>query len=268
MNSTPLRASEAHVIVIGAGRLGTVLTRALRTAGVRVDGPFGRDDADEAPVADVAILCVPDAQIPAAARAVRERVRLIGHVSGATTLGDADFGIHPLQTFTGAEPPEVFHGIGCAVAGRTPQALGLAEGLARLLGARPFRIDDAHRAAYHAAASLASNFTLTVLDAAERLAGAAGIPAAEARTLLTPLASRTLDNWTAQGAAAALTGPIARGDEQTVRRQRDAVAASMPALLPLFDELCDRTRTIAAAGASAASVPPREPVPPREGVPA
>ncbi len=70
----------------------------------------------------------------------------------------------------------MFHGIGAAVAGRTDDARAVAEQLARALGARPFMVEDDHRASYHAAASFASNFVLTVLDAAEQLAAAAGHP--------------------------------------------------------------------------------------------
>jgi predicted short-subunit dehydrogenase-like oxidoreductase (DUF2520 family) len=115
--------------------------------------------------------------------------------------------------------------------------------VARALGARPFVVEDVNRAGYHAAASLASNLVLAVLDAAEQVALAAGIR--DPRDLLAPLVARTVHNWAASGAAAALTGPIARGDEETVRRQRAAVATGTPDLLPLFDQLCDSARALA-----------------------
>lgn len=240
MNPASLLAPDATISVIGAGRLGAVLVRALGAAEFGVRGPFGR--GDEVPESDIALLCVPDASIPSAAAGVRRHARLIGHVSGATGLDDVDFSIHPLQTFTGAESPVVFHGIGAAIAGRTLAVRDTARDLARTLGAYPFEVDDAHRAVYHAAASFASNFVLTVLDGAERLALAAGISSAEARVLLAPLARQTVDNWTATGAAEALTGPIVRGDEVTVARQRDA--ASDLDLHDLFDALAAGTRSI------------------------
>lgn len=241
---TPSSAAphETTIAVIGAGRLGTALARALRAVDYDVHGPLGRTQHPQA--VDIALLCVPDAAIPAAANHARTHARLVGHVSGATPLDDVDFSIHPLQTLTGAEVPDVFHGIGAAVAGRTPDALQTAEQLARALGAHPFTIDDAHRAGYHAAASFASNFVLTVLDAAEQLASSAGIPPAEARELLAPLTRQTIDNWVATGAAA-LTGPIARGDTTTVARQRTVIAEERPDLAPLFDALADRTSAIA-----------------------
>ncbi|GAA2896560.1 Rossmann-like and DUF2520 domain-containing protein [Microbacterium esteraromaticum] len=229
------------IAVIGAGRLGGVLARALIEAGFTVHGPLRRGDA--IPASDVALLAVPDAAIAAAADAARSHARLIGHLSGATGLDDVDLSVHPLQTFTGAEAPDVLHSIGAAVAGRTPEALAVAQQIAGAIGASPFEVDDAHRAGYHAAASIASNLLLAVLDAAERVATAQGIP--DPRRLLEPLVARSVQNWVEQGAAAALTGPIARGDEHTVTRQRDALAASTPELLPLFDQLCDSARDLA-----------------------
>lgn len=235
MHSIPVLAPETTIAIVGAGRLGGVLARALRAAGFVVIGPLRRED--RAADADIALLCVPDSAIPAVAFAVRPHARLVAHVSGATPLADVDFSLHPLQTFTGTETPEVFRGIGVAIDGRTPEALEAAEQLARALGASPFRVDDAHRAEYHAAASFASNFVLTMLDAAEHLAKDAGVD----RAHLAPLVRQTVDNWAAAGAASALTGPIARGDEVTVARQRAASADYRD----LFDALATATRAVA-----------------------
>jgi predicted short-subunit dehydrogenase-like oxidoreductase (DUF2520 family) len=103
-------------------------------------------------------------------------------------------------------------------------------------------IADTDRAAYHAAASIASNFLLTLEDAAEVLLGTVGAD----RNLLIPLVRATVENWVSLGVPAALTGPIVRGDEATVARQRAAVAERAPELLALFDALADRTRAIVA----------------------
>ena len=249
MTSSVTLAPETTIAIIGAGRLGGVLARALRAQGFAVHGPLGRGDG--VPDADIAILCVPDSAIPDAAASARRTATRIGHVSGATPLDDVDFSVHPLQTFTGAELPDVFHGIGAAISGRTLDDQRLAAQLARTLGAGPFEIDDAHRAGYHAAASFASNFVLTVLDAAEQLAASAGISSDEARDLFAPLLGRTVDNWQSGGAAASLTGPIARGDEVTIARQRAAVDEADPALTSLFDELAAATRAIAREKATA-----------------
>jgi predicted short-subunit dehydrogenase-like oxidoreductase (DUF2520 family) len=106
---------------------------------------------------------------------------------------------------------------------------------------RPFEVSAEDRAAYHAAASIASNFLVTLEAAAERLAATAGVP----REALAPLARAAVDNWAGLGAHDALTGPIARGDADVVARQREAVAARTPDLLGLFDALAEATRALA-----------------------
>jgi predicted short-subunit dehydrogenase-like oxidoreductase (DUF2520 family) len=240
------------VAIVGAGRLGSALARALRAAEVAVEGPLGRGGA---PSSDVVLLCVPDGEIPAAA-AHAGTARFVGHVSGATPLtalagaGGAAFGLHPLQTFAGGEGPEAFMGAGCAIAGTSPETLAIARDLAERLGMVPIEVSDAERAAYHASASIASNFLVTLQAAAEELAGGAGISPADARALLGPLVRSTVDNWIARGPEGALTGPVARGDHATVARQREAVGRHAPHLLALFDELAARTAAIAAAEVS------------------
>ncbi len=239
---------SARLAVVGRGRLGTAVSAAMRAAGLHVHGPLSRDERPER--ADAVLLCVPDSEIPAAAAAVAGLVPLAGHTSGATPLsalapaGAAAFGLHPLQTFTGGEGPERFAGAGCAVAGETPAALELALALAQDLGMRPFEIADEERPAYHAAASIASNFLVALQATAEQVAGGAGIEPAEARALLAPLVRSTVENWAVLGPERALTGPVARGDRATVARQRDAVAEVAPHSLALFDELVARTRAL------------------------
>ena len=237
------------VSVVGDGRLGGALAGALRAAGVDVPGPTGRGTRPSP--SDAVLLCVPDAEIQAAAGEVAGRAAFVGHTSGATALsalasaGDGAFGLHPLQTFAGGEAPERFHGVGCAVAGATPAALAFAERLAGILGMRPFPIADEVRAAYHAAASIASNFLVTLMSAAEQAAAGAGLEPAEARALLAPLVRSTVENWAVLGPERSLTGPVARGDEATVTAQRAALAQTAPELLRLFDELAERTRGLA-----------------------
>jgi predicted short-subunit dehydrogenase-like oxidoreductase (DUF2520 family) len=239
-------STPSRLAIVGRGRVGTALARAFAEAGIEVEGPLARG---EQPSADVVLLCVPDAEIANAAAVVE--ARFVGHVSGATPLDGlgvtdvrAAFGLHPLQTITG--PDTSFAGCGCAIAGSTPEALELARGLALAARMEPFEIDDSARAAYHAAASIASNFVVTLEWMAERVAAAAGIEAEDARRMLAPLVRQTVDNWAALGPQAALTGPVARGDEVTVARQRRAIADVAPDLLPLFDALVEQTRAVAA----------------------
>jgi len=115
------------------------------------------------------------------------------------------------------------------------------------LGLRPIEVGDADRAAYHAAASIAANFLVTLQAAAERLASTTGVD----REALAPLARAALENWAALGGERALTGPIARGDEATVERQRAAVAERCPELLAAWDALAALTRDLANRGVPA-----------------
>jgi predicted short-subunit dehydrogenase-like oxidoreductase (DUF2520 family) len=168
---------------------------------------------------------------------------MVGHCSGATGL-DAlapheAFALHPLMTVTATGAR--FEGAGAAIAGTSPPALQFARALAGMLGMRPVEIADSDRAAYHAAASIASNFLITLEAAAERLARTAGAD----RELLLPLVRATIENWAALGPAKALTGPVARRDEGTISRQRAAIAERASDLLPLFDALVDATRALA-----------------------
>jgi pantoate--beta-alanine ligase len=241
-----------RVAIVGAGRLGTALATALRVAGVETAGPLCRDDSLPERV-DAVLLCVPDGQIAAAADALpRDRPRLlVGHCSAATTLHSLArreaFSLHPLMTVTG--PSATFAGATAAIAGSTPRAAQAARVLAEALGMRPVHVDDEDRAAYHAAASIASNFLVTLEGLAERLAASAGID----REPLVALVRASVENWAATGAPAALTGPIARGDEDTVERQREAVAERLPDDLELFDALAAATRRLAAASHDAAA---------------
>ena len=219
--------------------------RRSRARGSRSTARWGA--APTARGADIVLLCVPDGQISAAADHVAAG-RLVGHTSGATGLDplaphDA-FSLHPLMTVTSAGAD--LRGIACAVAGSTPAALGTATALAERLGAVPLHVPDDRRAVYHAAASVASNFLVTLQGAAERLAAGAGVD----RVHLVPLVRAAVDNWAAHGPAHALTGPVARGDEATVARQRDAIGEHAPELLVLFDALAQATRELAAEARS------------------
>jgi predicted short-subunit dehydrogenase-like oxidoreductase (DUF2520 family) len=229
------------IAIVGTGRLGTALSAALSAAGHAVRGPLGRgaDPGD----ATVVLLCVPDGEIADAAAAI-PRGPLVGHCSGATGLGvlspHEGFSLHPLMTVAAGAPPTIFAGAGCAVDSTTPRALATAEAMAETLGMRATQVREEDRAAYHAAASIASNFLTTLEGAAERLAATAGVD----RALLAPLVRAAVENWAAEGAERALTGPITRGDDETVARQRQAVEERTPDLLPLFDALVDATRAL------------------------
>jgi len=239
-DSSPEFPACSRVAIIGGGRLGNALTGPLARAGIDVLGPLGR--GSDAAAADVVLLCVPDAEIAGAA-AVLAPGRLVGHCSGASGLDllapHEAFSLHPLMTVTA--DGAVFAGAGAAIAGSTPRALAVAAALAAALEMRAVHVPDDARTTYHAAASVASNFLITLEAAAERLAGEAGVE----RQLLVPLVRATVENWARVGAERALTGPVARGDEVTVSAQREAIRERAAELLPLFDALVDATRALA-----------------------
>ena len=248
----PFSAIE-RVAIVGPGRLGTAIAAALTRAGVTVDGPYGRRD----PIAeqlrpgtralpDAVLLCVPDAEIAAVASVIPFGAP-VGHCSGATALDvlapHERFSVHPLMTVPADAPPDVLTGAGAAVAGSTPRALALATALAQLLAMQPIEIAEADRAAYHAAACIASNFLVTLEAAAERVAATAGLSPEQ----LVPLVRATVENWASLGPQASpdRSGrPRRRGRRSSVSALRSPQRT--PELLELFDACVDATRHLAA----------------------
>jgi len=232
---------NARIGIVGRGRLGTALAESLRAAGLFIEGPLGRGAVGDG--CDVVVLCVPDAEIANAARLIHHGA-LVGHTSGATTLAPLApheaFSMHPLLSVRGAGAS--FEGAGCAIAASSDRALETARALAAVLGMRAITVRDEDRALYHAAASLASNAFVTVEGAAERLFEQCGVP----RDVAAPLVKSSFDLWAQLGARAALTGPVVRGDEETIARQRAAIAERAPDLIPLWDALTSATRALAA----------------------
>jgi predicted short-subunit dehydrogenase-like oxidoreductase (DUF2520 family) len=222
------------VCVVGAGRVGKSV--AARLADRLPTRTTGRElDVGDA---DLVLLCVPDAAIAEVAAAVPPGP-WVAHTSGATPLAALDpherrFSVHPLQTFAVDLGPEQLDGAWAAVTGENDEALAAAEELAGLLGLEPFRLDDDERPIYHAAAAFASSFLVTLHDVAAELMQAAGAPP----EALEPLMRRTMDNGFRH------TGPLVRGDWETVERHRQAIGRRRPQLLPLYQTLTDATATL------------------------
>jgi len=245
-------AQEALTIV-GPGRVGTSMARAAATAGSQTVLVGRGEIATACAEAEVVLLCVPDEAIATAceaAVAAAPGLRLIGHTSGAGTLaalaaaqdaGIARFSLHPLQTVPDADSD--LRGAPCAISGSGDEALETARDLALTLGMKPFEVSDEARAAYHAAAAIASNFLVALEESAVGLLERAGVE--DGRELLSPLVLRSAANWSERGAAA-LTGPIARGDESTIALHLEAIAEFDPGLLALYEALAERTRALVA----------------------
>lgn len=245
-SDTALRAP----VIIGRGRVGRSLAAALLAGGVHAE-LRGRDEATGGLEGRLVLLCVPDAAIAEVAGRIGasgESPALAGHVSGATGLevlaaagAEGTFSLHPLQTIPDGETD--LTGCPAAIAGDREESRATASELARRAGMEPFEVAEADRATYHAAASIASNFLVTIEQTAAELLGSIAVE--NPREVLEPLVRRSLDNWLARGDRA-LTGPIVRGDEATVEAHRRALQASDPALLGFYDALATRTREIAA----------------------
>lgn len=229
---------DGGLTIVGGGRLGAALTAALTTAGVAVVGPVRRNE----PIGgDLVLFAVPDREIAAAVTGAPAGA-IVGHTAGALTLevlgAREAFSFHPLMTALGGRAQ--FKGASAAVAGSTPRALGIARAIATRLSMEPLEIPESRRATYHAAASIAANFLVTLESMAERVGVEGGL---ERRHLL-PLARAALENWGTLGPVA-LTGPIARGDGETVARQRAAVAQAVPELLAAWDAMAAATVELA-----------------------
>jgi predicted short-subunit dehydrogenase-like oxidoreductase (DUF2520 family) len=226
------------VTLVGAGRLGTALARALREKGVVVTGPLRRGDQL---TGEIILLAVPDREIANAARSV-PATSLVGHTAGALTLevfGDREsFSLHPLMT-AGTGRAE-FEGASAAVAGTTARARRVARELAVTLGMHPIEVPDDKRISYHAAASIAANFLVTLETMASRVGERSGIE----RHHLMPLARAALENWARLGSVA-LTGPIARGDDEIVAKQRAEIVEHAPEFIEMWDALSRATKRIA-----------------------
>jgi predicted short-subunit dehydrogenase-like oxidoreductase (DUF2520 family) len=197
------------VTVNGAGRAGSAIAARLRERGIGV-----RDNGE------LQLLCVPDRAIAEVARSL-EPGPWIAHVSGGTPLAALDphvkrFSVHPLQTLTLARGPEQLDGAWGAVTAESDDAQLRALWLAETLGLHPFTLADDKRASYHAGAAIASNFLVTLYRTASQLLEDAGAPP----EALVPLMERTIEN------GFDLTGPISRGDWETVERHRSALRGS------------------------------------------
>ncbi|HEY7002666.1 MAG TPA: Rossmann-like and DUF2520 domain-containing protein [Gaiellaceae bacterium] len=213
--------------VVGAGRVGkAVAARLAERLPTRVaDRDLDCGDAE------LVVLCVPDRAIPEVAAGVPAGP-WVAHTSGAAQLEtlaphERRFSLHPLQTFTLDRGPEQLDGAWAAISGENDEALSKGRALADLLGLTAFELDDAARPLYHAAATFASPFLVTIHDVAAELMEAAGAPP----RALEPLMTRTIENGFEH------TGPLVRDDRETVERHAETIRARRPQLLPLYREL-------------------------------
>ncbi|MGH3012360.1 MAG: DUF2520 domain-containing protein [Gaiellaceae bacterium] len=223
--------------MVGAGRVGTAI--AARLSESLPTRLTGREL--ETGDADFVLLCVPDRAVPEVAAAIPVGP-WIAHTSGARTLDALDphhrrFSLHPLQTFVRHRGPEQLDGAWAAVAGENPAALDAAFRLAGLLRLRPFELDDEDRLVYHAGAVMAQSFLVALHWAASELLEEADAPP----EALLPLMLRTMEN------DFELTGPITRGDWETIERHLEVIREQRPELEPMYRALTDMMTAAVAA---------------------
>jgi predicted short-subunit dehydrogenase-like oxidoreductase (DUF2520 family) len=250
--------------IVGAGRLGSSLALALEHAGYPITSVHSADPADAdalchrlagsrvASAAEMAERCelvfmtLPDSAIATCADAFPWRAgQQVVHCSGALELSVLDAArragalrgcLHPLQSFP--EPfgdPGRWAGIVCGIEADGPLDTVL-ERYARALGADVVRLEGIDRARYHAAAVFASNYMVALHVAADEAWAAAGLPPALARRALGPLGVGTAERLARLSLEDALTGPLARGDTQTIAHHLRALAA-IPELRALYVHL-------------------------------
>jgi predicted short-subunit dehydrogenase-like oxidoreductase (DUF2520 family) len=255
--------AELAVGVVGAGRVGTALAVALGRAGHRVvavsavsaaslrrieralpDAAILRPEEVVA-CADLVLLTVPDDALAGlvaglAATGAELAGRLLVHASGrhglavlepAVRQGGIPLALHPVMTFTG-RPDDVDRLAGISFGVTAPEQLRpVAEALVLEMGGEPVFIAEENRDLYHAALAGAANHLVTQVVQACDLLSAAGV--ADPSRMLGPLLSAALDNALRLGDAA-LTGPVARGDAETVAGHLAALRAAAPDALPAY----------------------------------
>lgn len=242
--------------ILGRGRLGRALARALSAAEVPVRLLPGATPLAGLPE-PLVFLTIPDdalaARVAALANGPEAGASTVFHTGGLrgaealhglASLGHHVGAFHPLQSFPkGDEPPETFRGISIALDGDV-EALAAGRGLALLLGAVPIEVPGTLRPLYHLGAALTANGLVGLVGAGRDALVAAGFTDAGARQALAPLLRRSLENALVQGPEVALSGPVSRGDEGTLEVHRRALDAWDPSRKALYEALVDEQRRL------------------------
>jgi predicted short-subunit dehydrogenase-like oxidoreductase (DUF2520 family) len=242
--------AKPTIAVVGPGRVGRALALELRRAGYKISEIISRNTAaskrkarelarkvgaqfstsDSARLgADVVWFCVPDRELAPASRQLASAVvwkkKIAFHSSGALASDELKIlrqrgafvaSVHPLMTFVSRSIPSL-KGVPFAVEGDAAAARA-ARQIAKDLGGEAFMIRKQHKAAYHAWGAFTSPLLVATLVTGEHLARSAGLSAGEARKKMPPIVRQTIANYEALGPAGAFSGPIVRGDAETVRK--------------------------------------------------
>jgi predicted short-subunit dehydrogenase-like oxidoreductase (DUF2520 family) len=266
------------VAIIGAGKVGTSLAFHLERKGYSIvavasrtekslerarnylkAGLFTLNLTEAASAGEVIFISTNDDAISKVAKKIARgggfrKGQFVYHLSGACSLtvlkpaenaGSFVGSIHPLQTFPNIEagitriPGTVF--------GITAQGKGLeiAKELVEAVGGKPVEVREEDKPLYHAAACIACNYLDALMYVAFKFYEAIGIEKREAWQAMKPLVEATLSNIEAKGAVEALTGPIARGDVETVRKHLQTIENTLPHFLPFYKEMGKVTLKVA-----------------------
>jgi predicted short-subunit dehydrogenase-like oxidoreductase (DUF2520 family) len=243
------------ISIVGAGRVGRTLGQCLHRLGWRIDAVVARSNAHARAAvrwigagkpfdrvtrgvlsAHVILVTTPDTAVATVAKELARiggkglKAKVVLHTSGALDsgvlqalerLGAAIGSLHPMQTFTGKEPPKLTNVI-FAVEG-SPAARRVAQQIARELGGEPVIINQNGKAAYHAAGTLAAGHGLALIEAAAQILVRLGFTRRRAVRALLPLTRQMLDNFETVGPRLAWTGPIARKDYEIVAAHAKAL---------------------------------------------
>lgn len=288
------------VAVLGGGAMGSALLPSLRRANLRVVAAWSRSPHPgqwrSGPLpralkeAELVFLAVADGAVEAlCARLVEEKLlgagQMVAHLAGALPLdilasalaaGARTGSMHPLRAVVPSGPPDALKGASASIAGSDEGARATLVAVAHALGLSPLVIPDQGRALYHAAAVLAGGGQVALFaEAVRTFQLGTGVTEAEARAALLPLAQGALTVLAGRTPAAALTGPVLRGDAETIAAHRDALRGAGPELLGLYDALSQVSirlaregerspedalaRVAAALGSAAAARPPAPP---------
>jgi predicted short-subunit dehydrogenase-like oxidoreductase (DUF2520 family) len=246
----PRPKHKATITLIGAGNLAHALGPALRAAGYKIEAVAARETAssrrraaqlarkvdaeaitmeDGGPGSDIVWICHTDDALAETARKLAEKrgwkSKIVFHSSGALTsevlsplkrAGASTASLHPMMTFVPGTLPKM-RGVPFAVEGDN-RAVAAARAVVRDLGAEVFAIQKAAKPLYHALGSFSSPLVVATLATAERVGRGAGLNATQTRRVIGPILRQTLNNYLERGAPAAFSGPIKRGDVNTVRR--------------------------------------------------
>lgn len=258
---------KPRIAIVGAGNLGSALAVSLRNAGFAIDAVIARStersvkkarhlakeigaralsDADDLS-AELVWFCVPDSEIARAAQTWAPRFRWKGtvalHSSGALTSdeleplrrrGAAVASVHPLMTFVSGSRPALA-GVPFAIEGDR-RAVQMARRIVRELGGQPFGIRKQDKPAYHAWGTFASPLLTALLATTERVAGLAHVKRKDAVRRMIPILQQTLANYAERGAARSFSGPIIRGDVDTVNLHLK-VLRSVPSAREVYGSL-------------------------------